>query len=113
MKTAFVMIAFNSDYVLEPCLKGIAPYGKIYAAEGPVTYWQERGFTTSTDTTNELLDKYAEKVVHGCWSEKDEEANAARNRRVTLIIYNPAIAALTIVSTMAWPTVFRCNLSEK
>ena len=77
MKLAFVMLAFQSNYVLEPCLKSIAPYGKIYAAEGPVRFWQEHGFTHSTDGTSELLDKYCEDVIHSEWEEKDGEANGA------------------------------------
>jgi hypothetical protein len=77
MKVAFVLIAFNSDYVLEPCLKSVLPFGNVYAAEGPVTFWQKRGYTTSTDQTNAILDKYKIPTEHYTWKEKDDEQNAA------------------------------------
>ncbi len=77
MKIAFVMIVFQSDFFLEQCLQSVAPFGKVYAAEGPVKYWQDRGFAASTDRTNEILDNYRVETVHGQWAEKDDEANAA------------------------------------
>jgi hypothetical protein len=73
----FVLIVFQSDYVLEPCLKSVLPFGKVVAAEGPVRFWQERGFTTSTDRTNDILERYHVPTIRGQWSEKDEECNAA------------------------------------
>ena len=77
MKICFVLIVFNSDYVLEPCLRSVLPFGKVVAAEGPVEFWQKRGYTTSTDRTNEILFKYQIPVIHDQWSEKTEESNAA------------------------------------
>jgi glycosyltransferase involved in cell wall biosynthesis len=77
MKVAFVMIAFNSDHVLEPCLRSVLPFGQVYAAEGPVTFWRERGFTKSTDRTNDILDEYRIPTLRGSWMEKDDEQNAA------------------------------------
>lgn len=77
MKIAFVMIVFQGDYSLEPCLRSILPFGDVYCAEGPVEFWQQRGFSTSTDRTNEILSQNGIKTVHGQWPEKDEEANAA------------------------------------
>lgn len=77
MKIAFVLIVFNSDHVLEPCLRSVLPFGKIYAAEGPVEFWQKRGYTTSTDKTNAILDYYLIPTIHGQWPEKTEESNAA------------------------------------
>lgn len=77
MKVSFVLIAFNAAHVLEPCLLSVLPFGQVYAAEGPVRFWQERGFTTSTDKTNDILLRYGIPTRHGCWNEKDDEANAA------------------------------------
>lgn len=76
MNVAFILIAFNSDHVLEPCLRSVFPFGKVYAAEGPVKFWQKRGYSTSTDKTSQILDDYIP-TVHGQWPEKCEEANAA------------------------------------
>lgn len=77
MKVSFCLIAFNSDYVLEPCLRSVLPFGNVYAAEGPVTFWRNRGFVTSADRTTQILDDYQIPTVHGMWQEKDDESNAA------------------------------------
>lgn len=77
MRIAFVLIAFNSDFVLEPCLRSVIPFGEVVAAEGPVAFWHKRGYATSTDKTNLILEHYHIPVVHGQWSEKTEEQNAA------------------------------------
>lgn len=77
MKVAFVLIVFQSDHVLEPCLRSVLPYGNVVAAEGPVRFWQWRGYKTSTDHTNAILDKFSIPTVHGQWQEKDDEQNAA------------------------------------
>lgn len=77
MKIAWVLICFNADYILEPCLRSVLPFGKVYAAEGPVEFWQKRGYKTSTDRTNEILEHYKIPTVHGQWPEKTEESNAA------------------------------------
>jgi len=82
MKIAFGMIIFNSDFVLKQNLETIYPYAnQILIAEGPVNYWQEQGYTTSTDRTNEILKNFPDpenkiKVVHGQFAEKHEQANA-------------------------------------
>jgi len=77
MKVTFVLIVFNSDHVLEPCLRSVLPFGDVVAAEGPVEFWQRQGFTHSTDMTNAILSQYNIPTVHGKWDEKTEEANAA------------------------------------
>lgn len=77
VKVAFMMIVFQSDYVLEPCLASVLPFGQVYAAEGPVKFWQRQGFKTSTDKTNEILERYNIPTVHGQWAEKDDMSNAA------------------------------------
>ena len=56
MKITFGMIVLNGDQVLKETLASVYPYAhQILIAEGPVSYWQEQGYTTSTDGTNEIL----------------------------------------------------------
>lgn len=82
MNLAVGMIIFNGNYVLEECLKSIYPYAsQILISEGPVKYWQEQGYTTSTDGTNDILDNFPDpdnkiKIVHGQFEEKDDQCNA-------------------------------------
>ena len=82
LKIAFGMIVFEGDYVLEECLQQVYPYAsQILIAEGPVEYWQRQGRTTSTDRTNEILDSFPDpdnkiQIVHGQYSEKDEQCKA-------------------------------------
>ena len=54
---------------------------QILIAEGPVQFWQDEGKTTSEDNTNEILRNFPDpdgkiKIVHGQFSEKDEQCNA-------------------------------------
>ena len=82
MKIAFGMIVFEGDYVLRQSLESVYPYAsQILIAEGPVQYWQDHGRTTSTDNTNTILDSFPDPenkiiIVHGQFSEKDEQCNA-------------------------------------
>ena len=82
MKIAFGMIVFNGNYVLRQCLESVYPFAdQILIAEGPVSFWQEQGFTTSTDGTNEVLDSFPDPqhkitVIHSQYLEKDEQCNA-------------------------------------
>ena len=82
MKIAFGMIVFNGDFVLQECLESVYPYAtQILISEGPVRYWQDQGFTTSTDRTNEILKNFPDPenkitIVHGQFEEKDEECRA-------------------------------------
>lgn len=82
MKIAFGMIVFNGNYVLRECLESVYPYAsQILIAEGPVTYWQEQGFTTSTDGTNEVISNFPDienkiQVVHSQYEEKDDQCKA-------------------------------------
>ena len=56
MKIAFGMIVFEGDYVLKECLEQVYPFAsQILIAEGPVSYWQRQGRTTSTDNTNKII----------------------------------------------------------
>ena len=82
MKIAVGMIVFEGDYVLKQCLEQLYPHvDQILISEGPVTFWQQRGKTTSEDSTNEILSGFPDpenklKVVHGQFREKDDQSNA-------------------------------------
>lgn len=82
MQIAFGMIVFEGDYVLKECLEQVYPFAsQILIAEGPVSYWQRQGRTTSLDDTNKILDQFPDpdnkiKVVHGQFSEKDEQCRS-------------------------------------
>lgn len=79
------MIIFNSDFVLKQCLESIYPFAnQILIAEGPVKYWQERGYTTSTDKSNDILHSFPDPekkitIYHNQYKEKDDQCNAALN----------------------------------
>jgi hypothetical protein len=79
IKIAFGMIVFDGDYVLSECLKQVYPFAsQILISEGPVSYWQKQGKITSTDNTNKILDEFPDpenkiKIIHGQFSEKDEQ----------------------------------------
>lgn len=85
MKIAFGMIVFEGDYVLKECLEQVYPFAEqILISEGPVSYWQRQGRTTSLDGTNEILDNFPDpdnkiKIIHGQFSEKDEQCRAYMN----------------------------------
>ena len=82
MKIAFGMIVFNSDFVLKQVLETIYPYAEqILIAEGPVKYWADKGYTTSTDKTNQILESFPDPdnkltIVRGPYPEKDDMCNA-------------------------------------
>ena len=82
MKIAFGMIVFEGDYVLKQCLEQVYPFAEqILIAEGPVSYWQRQGRTTSLDDTNKILNEFPDpdnkiKVVHGQFNEKDDQCKA-------------------------------------
>lgn len=82
MKIAFGMIVLNGNYVLEECIRSIYPYAnQILIAEGPVQYWQDQGLAGSTDGTREVLRSIPDpdnkiQIVHGQFSEKDDQCNA-------------------------------------
>ena len=81
-KVCFCMLAFNSDWVLSPVLDLVQQYGPVVIAEGPVKYWQDQGYTTSTDKTNAIIEAHRLdpstdiQVIHGQWPEKDEMQRA-------------------------------------
>lgn len=81
-KITFGMIIFESDYVLQECLEQVYPFAhSIVIAEGPVRYWQNKGFSTSTDDTNDILHSFYDpdnklKIVHSQYHEKDDQCKA-------------------------------------
>lgn len=74
----FQIIVFNGDYVLEQVLAPLLEVGNVVVVEGPVKYFQDKGFRTSTDNTNDILEQYlpARNILHGQWKEKDEMMSA-------------------------------------
>jgi hypothetical protein len=78
-KICFQLILLNADPVLEQCIGALLPYGKVIATEGSVSYFRKQGLITSTDRTNEILDKMLpkENVIRGSFPEKDDMMNAA------------------------------------
>jgi hypothetical protein len=82
LKVAFGMIVFEGDYVLKECLESVYPYAKqILIAEGPVKFWQQKGRSTSTDRTNDIIHGFPDpekkiKIVHGQFEEKDDQCKA-------------------------------------
>ena len=83
MRLTAAMIVLNGDHVLEESLKSIYDHvDEIVIAEGPVRYWQDRGLTTSTDRTNEILDNFEDpdrkiRIIHSQYEEKDQQFSAA------------------------------------
>ncbi len=86
---SFEIIAFNADAFLEPVIKSLLPYAPIYIVEGPVKFWRDRGFTTSTDLTNQIIhDLLPEKnIAHGQFEEKDDEVNFIADRIKSKFIF--------------------------
>jgi hypothetical protein len=82
MKIAFGMIVFEGDYVLKECLEQVYPFAsQILISEGPVSYWQKQGRTTSLDDTNKIISEFPDpenkiKIVHGQFNEKDDQCRA-------------------------------------
>ena len=82
MKITFGMIVLNGDQVLEETLASVYPYAhQILIAEGPVGYWQQQGYTTSVDGTNQILENFPDpenkvKIIHSQYLEKDDQCNA-------------------------------------
>ncbi len=77
MNVTFAMIVFNTDFVLENVIRNVLPFAhKMIVIEGPVRYWQNKGYTTSTDRTNEILEKFPIQVLHGQWEEKTQMCQA-------------------------------------
>jgi len=84
-KIAFGMIIFNGDYILKEVLESVYDFAhQILIAEGPAKYWQNKGYVTSNDRTNNILYDFVQDfdkdkkvfIVHGQYLEKDEQCNA-------------------------------------
>lgn len=82
MKIAFGMIVFEGDYVLKQCLEQVYPFAtQILISEGPVSYWQRMGRSTSLDSTNKILETFPDPenkiiITHGQFREKDDQCRA-------------------------------------
>lgn len=82
LKITFGIIVYNGDFFLKQLLESIYPFAHaICIAEGTVSYYKKRGIITSNDNTNEILRSFPDplnkiKVVHGTWSEKDDQCRA-------------------------------------
>ena len=85
-KITFGMIVFESDFVLYECLRQVYPIAhQIVIAEGPVSYWQSQGRTTSTDLTNSIIDNFPDpdnkiSIIHSKYNEKDDQCRAYINQ---------------------------------
>lgn len=86
IKITFGMIVFESDFVLHECLEQVYPIAhQIVIAEGPVSYWQQQGRTTSKDNTNSILDNFPDpenkiSIIHSKYNEKDDQCRAYINQ---------------------------------
>lgn len=82
MKIAAGIIVLNTDFVLKQVLESMYPHmEQILVSEGAVQFWADRGITTSTDATNQILEEFPDpynkiQVVHGTYKEKTEQCNA-------------------------------------
>lgn len=80
IKIAVGMIVFNGAGVIKECIESLYAcpnVHKIIVSEGPVEYFYNNGFVTSTDGTNEILDNFPDPekkliVKHGHFAEKTE-----------------------------------------
>lgn len=76
------MIIFEGNYVLKQILETIYPYAnQILISEGPVSYFQQKGLTTSTDGTNEILNNFPDPdnkitIIHSQYKEKDDQCKS-------------------------------------
>jgi len=83
MKITAVMIVFNGDHVLECSLKSIYEHvEEILIAEGPVKYWQDQGYSSSTDKTIEILKTFRDpqnkiKKLFSKYEEKNQQFQCA------------------------------------
>jgi hypothetical protein len=81
MKISFGIIVFNGEEFLKECIDSIYPYAhEILIAEGPVQHYRLRGYNTSTDKTNDIINNYPDidnkiKVNRGQYIEKTHQCN--------------------------------------
>lgn len=78
MKISFLMIVYNTDFVLRHVLDSIYPYAHyISIVQGPVKYWQDNKPSRSEEKTRRILANYNDiekkmDVIHGAFKEKTE-----------------------------------------
>lgn len=82
LKLSFGLICFNADFFLKQVLESIYPFAyKICIAEGPVKYWQDKGYMHSMDGTIPILKHFSDPqqkitVIHSKYAEKTEQCRA-------------------------------------
>lgn len=80
VKFCFIMIVYNSDYVLGECLRSVLPFGPMLVTEGPCGYWAEHPM--EADNTVDILEAHKDygqgilQMKRGVWKEKDQMSNA-------------------------------------
>jgi len=83
----FQVIVFNGDSILYDSIKSVYDIAnEIVIAEGPVSYWQKKGYRTSFDKTNMVLQKLKHeddqnkiRILHSQYIEKYEQCVSAFN----------------------------------
>ncbi len=81
-KVSYAMIVFNGDYVLKQNLENIYPFAEnIVIVEGPVLYYRNLGFSSSTDNTIDIIKNFPDPdkkitLIQGQWKEKDDMCQA-------------------------------------
>lgn len=82
MKLTFGIIVLNGDFFLKQVLESIYPFAHaICIAEGPVTYWRNKGVMQSTDDTLTILRDFPDPqnkliVESRGYVEKDDQCRA-------------------------------------
>jgi glycosyltransferase involved in cell wall biosynthesis len=83
MRITAAMIVLNGDHVLEQSIRSVYDFvDEIVIAEGPVKYWLDRGVTSSTDRTLEIISGLEDPDKKIRWkssnySEKDHQFQSA------------------------------------
>ena len=84
VKFCFIMIVYNSDYVLGECLRSALPFGPMLVTEGPCGYWAEHPM--KADNTMDILEAHKDygqgilQIKRGVWTEKDQMSNALMDK---------------------------------
>lgn len=78
MKLTFGLIVFNGGFFLKQVLETIYPFAhRICIAEGPVKYWQDKGFVSSTDNTQEIIRSFPDpqRKIFSHFGQYEEKTN--------------------------------------
>jgi glycosyltransferase involved in cell wall biosynthesis len=113
MKITAAMIVLNGDHVLQQSLESVYHHvDEIVIAEGPVSYWQDRGIKTSSDNTNHILNEFPDpdkklKILHSTYTEKDQQFSSA----LSMMTFQPDYL-LQIDSDEVWTEDSLINLKK-